>query len=248
MAPEARIARVMAHLFELGLIEVVDTILETELQQDLSNIIIKCQYALVQHRNTTNVEQHLLRLITALSECINGLLIHHGTYAKSLRERGHVPSIEIVRYLESCFAQHLHTLTKQQFSILDTATFCYGQLNCTDILTLSKVVKGEQLEEFYWEAVQGLAAFLRVIFTELLRDEVGNSHTGRQLTVAWRIFLSEIDHDIQQYQFYRAQRKSQRRGYENIQPSSLGIVPNWSGAPNAGQGPDPLQGKGLRLG
>jgi hypothetical protein len=165
-----------------------------------------------------------------------------------LRERGHVPSVEIVRYLESCFAQHLYTLTKQQFSILDTATFHYGQLNCTDILTLSKVVKGEQLEEFYWEAVQGLAAFLRVIFTELLRDEVGNSHTGRQLTVAWRIFLSEIDHDIQQYQFYRAQRKSQRRGYENIQLSSLGIVPNWSGAPNAGQGPDPLQGKGLRLG
>jgi hypothetical protein len=248
MAPEARIARVMAQLFELSLIEVVDTVLETELQQDLSNIIIKCQYALVQHRNTTSVQQHLLGLITTISECINGLLIHHGTYAKSLRGRGHVPSIEIVRYLESCFCQHLHTLTKQQYSILDTATFHYGQLNCTDILTLNKVVKGEQLEEFYWEAVQGLTAFLRVIFTELLQDEVGNSHTGRQLTVAWRIFLSEIDHDIQQYQFYRAQRKSQRREYENMRPSPLGIVPNWSGVPNAGQGPDPLQGKGLRLG
>jgi len=236
MAPEARIGRVMAHLFELGLIEVVDTILETELQQDLSNIIIKCQYTLVQHRNTTNVEQHLLGLVTTLSECINGLLVHHGTYAKSLRGRGHVPSIEIVRYLEGCFAQSLRTLAKQQSSILDTATFHYGQLDCTDILTLSKVVKGEQLEEFYWEAVQGLAAFLRVIFTELLRDEVGNSHTGRQLTVAWRIFLSEIDHDIQQYQFYRAQRKTQRRGYESIQPPALGVVPNWSASPDSSGG------------
>ncbi len=228
IAPEARIACVMARLFELGLIEIVDTVLETELQQDLSNIIIKCQYTLVQRRNTTNVEQHLLGLVTTLTECINGLLIHHGTYAKSLRGRGHVPPAEVVRYLESCFSQHLHTLAKQQFSILDTAIFQYGQLDCTDILTLNKVVKGEQLEEFYWEAVQGLAAFLRVIFTELLRDEVGNSHTGRQLTVAWRMFLSEIDHDIQQYQLYRAQRKTQKRGYENLQPPSLGIVPNRS--------------------
>jgi hypothetical protein len=127
----------------------------------------------------------------------------------------------------------LRTLASQQFSILDTATFHYGQLDCTDILTLSKVVKGEQLEEFYWEAVQGLAAFLRVIFTELLHDEVGNSHTGRQLTVAWRIFLSEIDYDIQQYQLYRAQRKTQKqRGHENIQQPSLGLVPNWSPAPD----------------
>jgi len=70
MVPEARIARVMEHLFELGLIEVVDTVLETELQRDLSNIIIKCQYTLAQHRSTSSVEQHLLGLVTTLSECI----------------------------------------------------------------------------------------------------------------------------------------------------------------------------------
>ena len=48
MTPEARIARVMATLLGLNLIEVVDTALEAELQQDLSNIIIKCQYTLAQ--------------------------------------------------------------------------------------------------------------------------------------------------------------------------------------------------------
>jgi hypothetical protein len=96
---------------------------------------------------------------------------------------------------------------------------------------LHKLVRGEQLEEFYWEAVQGLAAFLRLVFTELLRDEVGSSHTGRQLTVAWRIFLSEIDHEIQQYHLYRAQRKThQGRGRDNnTVPPSLGIVQNWNG-------------------
>jgi hypothetical protein len=235
MSPEARIARLMAHLVKLNLIEVVDTVLETELQQDLSNIIIKCQYTLAQQRNSSNIEQHLLGLVMTLGECINLLLIHHGKYARGLRGRGHVPSMEIVRYLDRHFSKPLQMLAKHQFPILETTNFHYGQLDCSDILTLSKVVKGHQLEEFYWEAVQGLAAFLRIVFTELLRDEVGNSHTGRQLTVAWRIFLSEIDHEIQQYQVYRAHRTTQHaRGRNEMQSSpSLGVVQNWNGAPDA---------------
>lgn len=230
MMPEARVARVMSQLLQMRLIEVVDTVLETELQQDLSNIIIKCQHTLAQQRSSSSVEQHLLALITTLAECINGLLIHHGTYARSLRGRGHVPSMEIVRYLERRFSQQLRTLGRQQYPILETTNFTYGQLDCSDILTLNKLVKGVQLEEFYWEAVQGLAAFLRIIFTELLRDEVGNSHIGRQLNVAWKIFLSEIDHEIQQYQLYRAQRKAQQnRGRNAAQAPSPGVVQTRNG-------------------
>jgi predicted DNA-binding ribbon-helix-helix protein len=230
MVPEARVARVMAQLLQLNLIEVVDTVLETELQQDLSNIIIKCQHTLAQQKNAASVEQHLLGLVTTLAECINALLVHHGTYARSLRGRGHVPSMEVVRYLERRFLQQLRMIGQHQYSILETTTFTYGQLDCSDILTLNKLVKGVQLEEFYWEAVQGLATFLRIIFTELLRDEVGNSHIGRQLNVAWKIFLSEIDHDIQQYQVFRAQRRAhQGRGREMQSVPSLGVVQNWNG-------------------
>lgn len=232
MTPEARVARVVAQLLQANLIEVVDTALENELQQDLSNIIIKCQHTLAQHLNASNPEQHLLGLITTLSECINGLLAHHGRYARSLRGRGHIPPSDIVRYLERRFSQSLQMLARQQYPILDTTTFAYGQLDCSDILTLDKLVKGEQLEEFYWEAVQGLAAFLRMVFAELLRDEVGNSHTGRQLGVAWKIFLSEIDREVQQYQLYRAHRNAQMsRGRDNTSSSPIGIVQNWGAAP-----------------
>jgi len=227
MMPEARVARLMARLLELNLIEVVDTALETELQGDLSNIIIKCQYLLAQQRQSASPEQHLLGLITTLAECINGLLVHHGTYGRSLRGRGKIPQMEIARYLERRFAPQLQALSQQQFSILETATFQYGRLDCNDILHLNKVVKGEQLEAFYWEAVQGLVAFLRMVFTELLRDEVGNSHTGRQLNVAWRIFLSEIDHEVQQYQIYRAHRNAQMHRSQNPGSASLGVVQNW---------------------
>ena len=226
MTPEARVARIMARLLELRLIEVVDTAMEAEVQQDLSNLIIRSQTTLTRQRQFSSPEQHLLGLASILSDCINGLLIHHGRYAKSLRGRGQVPLGEIVRYLERRFAQPLHLLSRQQYPILETTEFTNGRLDCTSILTLDKLVKGEQLEEFYWEAVLGLAAFLRMVFAELLRDEVGNSHTGRNLNLAWKAFLTEIDQEIQQYQVYRAQRNARLpRGRE---AASLGIVPNWN--------------------
>ena len=228
MMPEARIVRILARLIDFRLIEVVDTALETELQGDLSNIIIKCQYTLAHQRQSSTPEQHLLGLITTLSDCINGLLIHHGHYARILRGRGHVPTAEIMRYLERRFAPPLQLLSKQRYPILETANFVDGQLDCRDILTLNKVVRGEQLEEFYWEAVQGLAAFLRMVFDQLLRDEVGNSHTGRQLNVAWKIFLSEIDQEIQHYQTYRAYRTTQANRGRDVttqpQSPSMGIL------------------------
>lgn len=209
MMPEARIARIMGHLLELHLIEVVDTALEAELQQDLSNIIIMCQHTLAQQQQNLTPDQHLLGLIKTLAQCINGLLIHHGKYAKALRGRGQLPIPEIVRYLERRFLQPLQLLSKQQYSILETANFINGQLDCSEILHLDKLVKGEKLEEFYWEAVLGLATFLRTVFATLLNDEVGNSHTGRQLNVVWKTFLTEIDQEIQQYQLYRANQNTQ---------------------------------------
>ncbi len=149
-------------------------------------------------------------MIKTLTQCINGLLIHHGTYAKSLRGRGQVPFGEVVRYLEKRFAHPLQLLSRQQYPILDTVSFVNGQLDCSEISNLDQLVKGEQLEEFYWEAVLGLTVFLRTVFATLLNDEVGNSHTGRQLNTAWKAFLTELDQEIQQYQLYRAHQNAQR--------------------------------------
>src|SRR6266568_3600031 len=229
MTPEARVVRIMTRLLELRLIEIVDTALEAQVQQDISNLIIKCQTALARQQQSSNPEQHLLSLVTILSDCINGLLIHHGNYAKSLRGRGQLPYAEIIRYLERRFANQFQLLSKQQYPILETIEFTNGRLDCASILTLDKLVKGEQLEEFYWEAVLGLAAFLRMVFAELLRDEVGNSHTGRNLNFAWKAFLTEIDQEIHQYQVYRAQHSAQvTRGRDPAQPAPMGITQNWN--------------------
>lgn len=238
MTPEARVARIMTRLLELRLIEIVDTALENEVQQDLSNLIIKYQTILTRQQQSSNPEQHLLGLVTILSDCINGLLTHHSRYAKSLRGRGQIPYSDVIRYLERRFASHFQLLSKQQYPILETIEFTNGRLDCTSILTLDKLVKGEQLEEFYWEAVLGLAAFLRMVFAELLRDEVGNSHTGRNLNFAWKAFLTEIDQEIHQYQVYRAQHSTQvTRGRDAAQPAPMGIIQNWNHVPDNEGGP-----------
>ena len=180
----------------------------------------------------------MLGLVTVLSECINGLLVHQSKYAKSLRGRGQIPYSEVVRYLERRFGNQLQLLSKQQYPILETIEFTNGRLDCTSILTLDKLVKGEQLEEFYWEAVLGLVAFLRMVFAELLRDEVGNSHTGRNLNFAWKAFLTEIDQEIQQYQVYRAQRNARlSRGRDAVPPTPMGITQHWNHVPQNKGGP-----------
>ncbi len=230
MIPEARVARVISRLVELRLIEVVDTALEAELQQDLTNIIIKSQYTLAQHQQTQTPEQHLLGLIRTLSDSINMLLIHHGTFAKSLRGRGQLPIPEIIRYLERRFAQPLQLLAKQQYPILETATFANGQLDCREILHLDRLVKGEQLEEFYWEAARGLATFLRTVFSTLLNDEVGNFHTGRQLNTVWKAFLTELDREMQQYQIYRARQHTQNARGPQTDPAYYSGL-HWSAFP-----------------
>ena len=121
-----------------------------------------------------------------------------------------MPVAEIVRYLERRFSQQLQLLARQQYPILETATFINGQLDYSEIVNLDSLVKGEQLEEFYWEAVLGLAAFLRTVFSSLLQDEVGNSHTGRQLNVVWKAFLTEVEQEMQQYHLYRAHQNAQQ--------------------------------------
>jgi hypothetical protein len=85
-----------------------------------------------------------------------------------------------------------------------------------------------------------------MVFAELLRDEVGNSHTGRQLNTVWKAFLTEIDSEIQQYQVYRAYRNSQaNRGREPQQIGIPGVYPaeSWSAPETRGnaQGWNPVQ-------
>ncbi len=195
---EARVAQVMDHLLAQGLIEVVDEALEAELERNLMDILGASQHELPKQRQTTT-EQRLLALIKTLTTCINGLLEHHGAYARQLRERAALRPGQVARYLEGMFGPLLEQ-AKEWRPILDTVTFEHGRLDCKELLSLDTLVKGEQLRVFYWEAATALQWLMREICTSILREEVGSSRSERRFRELWETFLREIAEQMRQVQ------------------------------------------------
>jgi hypothetical protein len=196
---EAHVALSMAHLLELGLIEVVDEALEAELERNLIRILTTSQHELSKPSGAP--DQRLLALIKALAACVNGLLNHHGQYARELRGRGALHPRQIARYLEESFGPLLRQV-QARWPIFETVPFHQGQLDCQEILALNTLVKGEQLQDFYWDAIDGLYWLMKQICTAILRDEIGNSRSGRQFQDLWRTYLREIDEEIARNQGY----------------------------------------------
>ncbi len=194
LASEARVALAMGHLLELGLIEVVDEALEAELERNLIRVVTTSQHELSKQPQG-GTDQRLLVLIRALAACTNGLLDHHGQYARELRGRGALHPRQIARYLEETFGPLLRKV-QARWPIFETVVFSQGQLDCQEILALNTLLKGEQLQDFYWDVVDGLYWLMQQLCDIILRDEIGNSRSGRQFLELWHIFLREIDEEI----------------------------------------------------
>ncbi len=197
---EARVAQCMGHLLELQLIEVVDQALEAELERNLIDILTSSQHELASAQQGT-VDQRLLALVKTLATCVNGLLRHHGAFARQLRGRGALRPGQAARYLEETFGPLLQQ-AQGWWPILETVPFRDGQLDCQEILTLSALVKGEQLQRFYWDAMSALHWLMRQICAKILDEEVGNSRSERRFRELWEVFLREIDEQAHALQGY----------------------------------------------
>jgi hypothetical protein len=188
---EARVAQCLEHLLALQLIEVVDQTLETELERNLIDVLTASQHELAKAYQGSP-EQRLLALIKTLSTCVNGLLTHHGMYARQLRERGALHPKQVARYLEDTFGPLLQQ-ARTWWPILDTVPFEDGHLDCQEVLALHTLVKGEQLQRFYWDAMTALHWLMRQICAKILEEEVGNSRSERHFRELWEVFLHEIE-------------------------------------------------------
>lgn len=188
---EARVAQCLDHLLRLQLIEVVDQSRETELERNLIDVLTTSQHELSKPRQGSP-DQRLLALIKTLSTCVNGLLTHHGTYARQLRERGALRQGQVTRYLEESFGP-LFEQARTWWPILDTVPFQDGQLDCQEILSLHTLVKGEQLQRFYWDAMGALHWLMVQICQKILEEELGNSRSERRFRELWDVFIHEIE-------------------------------------------------------
>jgi|SRR5579859_7460123 len=194
LCSEARVAQILDHLLELRLIEVVDEALEAELERNLVDILTASQHELSRQK-PSSPEQRLLALIKTLTTCVNGLLKHHGEYARQLRGRGALRPGQVASYLEETFGPLLQQAQAWR-PILETVSFHDGQLDCQEILSLHTLVKGEQLHLFYWEAVTALHWLMRQICANILQEEVGASRSERRFRELWETFLREIEDQV----------------------------------------------------
>jgi hypothetical protein len=208
LVPEPQIVLLMQRLVELGLIEVVDARLEDELERDLVKLLTQSQQQLAQESGPTP-EQRMLTIIRTAGSCINGLIAHHATYARSLRGRGEIPSQEVIRYLEAAFGPIIAQL-QHSFPRMDgIVQFNRGEIDFHDLETLDKVVRGKELADSYWDAVQFMSRLMQLLFDRIMQDEVGKSQSGRRFEDLWTVFQRELDIDIR--------RLAQRRELSRVQ-------------------------------
>lgn len=195
LLPESRVAAVMQKLLEIGLIEVVDPRLESELERNLVNLLTQTQHQMAEDARATP-EQRLLVLIRTMGSCVNGLFAHHAVFARALRGRGELPRTEIVRYIEQTFEPMLRQVYRRYPRMEEVIRLQDGQLDYGDVLTLATVVRGTELIACYWDGVQMLDNLMRLVFDCVLADEAGNSRAGRQFNDLWIAFLREIEDEI----------------------------------------------------
>lgn len=218
---EPQVAEKLQRLLELGLVELVDARLEGELERSLVNLLTQSQHQLSMDGRATP-EVRMLTLVRAMGSCANGLIAHHGTYARGLRGRGEVSRVEVVKYLEATFQPLLATLQREFPRMDEVLRIQDGKFDFHDIESLDRVVRGQELQDCYWDAVQFCSHFLRLVFDRVLSDEVGKSRAGRQFEDLWAAFFREIDEEIT--------RLMHRRAAQRVQ------------ADRSGQGHAPMQG------
>lgn len=205
---EPEVAEKLQRLLELGLIEVVDARLEGELERSLVNLLTQSQHQLSTDGRATP-EARMLTLVRSMGSCINGLIAHHGTYARVLRGRGEVARVELVRYLDATFQPLLATLQREFPRMDEVLRLQDGKFDYHDIESLDRVVRGQELQDCYWDAVQFCSNFLRLVFDRVLSDEVGKSRVGRQFEDLWAAFFREIDEEITRLMHRRAAQRVQ---------------------------------------
>lgn len=224
LVPEPQVASIMRRLLELGLVEVVDAHLEAELERNLVNLITQSQHQLSQEMRSS-AEQRMLALVRTMGACANGLLTHHATYARTLRGRGEVPQQEVRRYLEATFGPVLAELERSYPRMDDVVRLSDGRLDYRELETLEKVVKGAELSDCLWDAVNLFSHFLRIVFDRVLNDEVGNSRMGHQFEDLWSVFLREIDEEMARLAYRRATTRVQQGRAAQAQPGVMSGMP-----------------------
>jgi len=198
---EARVAASVSRLIDYQLIEVVDDELERQLEHHLSNVLAVSQKSLKQDNRLTP-EQRLQMVIQAMGICINKLLSHHAIFARALRGRGPIPDAECMSYLETVFLPILRRI-QRDFQVIEPVTFHDAQIDYNELVQLHTILKGEQLDESYWEIAQAFDRMMNETFQMIIMDEIGPTRASRKFNELWDAFAQEINGELERHRVRR---------------------------------------------
>ena len=208
LTSEAIIAHSVETLINARLVEVVNDQLERRLEQSLANALTVSQNQL-KHDAKLTTEQRLQMLIHTMGTCINKLLSHHSTFARAMRARSQSQS-ETYLILEQAFLPLLRR-AQREYPIIEAVTFHDGQVDYQELMELYKLVRGDQLETFYWEAAQAFHKLMNDTFAMLIEDEIGPSRASRRFSELWATFAQEIDGEMERQRVRRIANQPHRQ-------------------------------------
>src|SRR6185437_611268 len=125
----------------------------------------------------------------------NKLLSHHSTFARALRSSNQNQT-DTYMHLEMAFLPLLRRV-QREYPIVEAVTFHDGQLDYHELMELYKLVRGEQLEAFYWEAAQAFHKLMHATFQMIIADEIGPTRASRRFNELWNTFAQEIDGEME---------------------------------------------------
>ncbi|MBA3826180.1 MAG: DUF4388 domain-containing protein [Ktedonobacterales bacterium] len=205
---EAQVAHSVERLVNMHLVEVVNDQLERQLEQSLTNALTVSRGQL-KHDNRMTPEQRLQMLIHTMGTCINKLLSHHSNYARALRGKT-VSNDDLYGYLEMSFLPLLRR-AQRDHQIVEAVTFHDGELDYHELMDLNKLVRGDQLETFYWDAVQAFHQLMNSTFQMVIADEIGPTRASRRLNELWETFAQEVDAEMERQRVRRISNQQRRQ-------------------------------------
>lgn len=204
---EALVAYSVELLVQYRLVEVVNDQLERKLEQSLANALTVSQNQF-KHDARLSSEQRLQMVIHTMGTCINKLLSHHSTYARAMRASS-LSKPETYMQLEMAFLPLLRRV-QREYPIVDAVSFHDGQIDYHELMELYKLVKGEQLESFYWDAAQAFHKLMHETFQMIIADEIGPTRASRRFTELWNTFAQEIDGEMERQRVRRIANQPHR--------------------------------------
>ena len=204
LMPEAVAGAWLTTLIDRGLVILVDERLDQELERSLAAALTQARTQL-ERVSRTAPEQLMLALTRVMGDTMNALLAHHARFSRTLRARGELKPVEAVRYIDRVMGPLVDNIQLSYPRMDQLIHVQSGRLIYDDVLTLDKVVRGNELITCYWDAARMMHATLREVYDAVCTEELGAARGAKSFDDVWVSFMRELDYEMGRlHQWYTA--------------------------------------------